>query len=79
MPGTLRLADIVGPLDADVDVDVDGMLLSIDQAVLTIGSKLLIPGTSGIEGLYCGKDVGDTMKLSILTEVAGWAATHGSR
>lgn len=73
VPGTLKLDDIVGPLDVDVDVK----LPSIDQAVLTIGSKLLMPGTSGIEGLYCGRDVGDTMKPSVLTEVAGWA-THGS-
>lgn len=71
--GTLRLDDIVGPLDADVD----GKLPSMDQVVLTMGSKLLIPGTSGMEELYCGKDVGDIMKPPMLTEVAVWA-THGS-
>lgn len=73
---TLRLEDVVGALDVDGDVDVK--LPSTDQVVLTMGSKLLMPGTKGMEALlYCGMDVGDTIKLSMLTLVAGWAA-HGS-
>lgn len=68
----LKLDDMVGTLDPDVEVD--GTLPSIDQVVLTMGSKLLIPGTSGVEELYCGKGVGDSMKLSKLAGAGGWAA-----
>lgn len=72
VPCTLRLDDSVGRLDADVDAKLE----SIDQAVLTIGSKLLIPGASGMEELYCGRDVGDTMKLSMPAALADWDV-HG--
>jgi len=70
----LMLDDIVGPLEPEAAVD--GTLPPIGQAVLTIGSKLLIPGTSGMEELYCGRGIVDATKLSTLAEVAGWAG-HG--
>lgn len=76
VPRALKLDDMVGTLEPDVEVD--GTLPSIDQVVLTMGSKLLIPGTSGVEELYCGKGVGDSMKLSKLAGAGGWAA-HWAR
>lgn len=77
--GTLMLEDVVSPLD-DAEAGSDGRLPSIDQVVLIMGSKLLIPGWRGTEWLlvlflYCGRVaaavVGDTMKLSMMREETG--------
>lgn len=73
--GTLMLEDMVGPLDVEAD---DGRLPSMDQVVLIMGSKLLIPGWSCCAGgsAYCVNVVGGTTKLlSMLTEeTTGWVA-----
>lgn len=79
-PGLWLLAGVdtshILRLDDVVALGAGGKLPSDDQAVLTMGSKLLIPGTSGTVGLYCGKDSADTMELSKGTELVDWGP-HG--